>query len=63
VQETAVALEPLHIAKILKEVVGKEEPELVILGKQAIDGDYNQTGRPRLARLDTLSVSLSLSLS
>ena len=32
------------MAKILKEVVGKEEPELVILGKQAIDGDYNQTG-------------------
>ncbi len=38
-------LEPLAIAKLLKAVVEKEGPELVILGKQAIDGDNNQTGQ------------------
>lgn len=43
--ETDVAVEPLAIAKILCEVVKKENPELVILGKQAIDGDNNQTGQ------------------
>merc|ERR1719375_641217 len=36
---------PLHVAKILKGLVGKEEPGLVILGKQAIDDDCNQTGQ------------------
>jgi electron transfer flavoprotein beta subunit len=39
------ALEPLAVAKILKEVVAQETPDLVMLGKQAIDGDYNQTGQ------------------
>merc|ERR1711934_264568 len=43
--ETEDALEPLAVAKLFKEVVAKEEPELVLLGKQAIDGDYNQTGQ------------------
>lgn len=38
-------LQPLAIAKLLKEVVAKEQPGLVILGKQAIDGDNNQTGQ------------------
>ena len=38
-------LEPLAIAKILKHVVEKEEPGLVITGKQSIDGDNNQTGQ------------------
>ncbi|PLW82121.1 electron transfer flavoprotein subunit beta [Kineobactrum sediminis] len=38
-------LEPLVIAKLLKGVVDKEEPQLVILGKQSIDGDNNQTGQ------------------
>ncbi len=37
--------EPLAIAKVLKGVVGEESPDLVILGKQAIDGDNNQTGQ------------------
>ena len=37
--------EPLEIAKLLKGVVEKEAPELVILGKQSIDGDNNQTGQ------------------
>ena len=43
--ETDVALEPLAVAKLLKVVVEREEPGLVLLGKQAIDGDNNQTGQ------------------
>ncbi len=39
------APEPLEIAKLLKGVVEKEAPQLVILGKQSIDGDNNQTGQ------------------
>jgi electron transfer flavoprotein beta subunit len=38
-------LEPLAVAKILKAVVGEEQPQLVILGKQAIDYDNDQTGQ------------------
>lgn len=38
-------LEPLAIAKILRALVKKENPGLVILGKQSIDGDHNQTGQ------------------
>jgi electron transfer flavoprotein alpha subunit len=38
---------PLHVAKVFKSLVGKEEPSLVILGKQAIDDDCNQTGALR----------------
>ena len=38
-------LEPLAIAKCLKAIVDKENPELIILGKQSIDGDNNQTGQ------------------
>lgn len=43
--ETDAELQPLAIAKLLKAVVDKEQPQLVILGKQAIDGDNNQTGQ------------------
>ena len=43
--ETSEALEPLAVAKLLKVVVEREEPGLVLLGKQAIDGDNNQTGQ------------------
>lgn len=43
--ETDESLEPLAIAKCLKNVVEKESPEMVILGKQSIDGDNNQTGQ------------------
>ena len=50
--ETEEAVEPLGIAKALKEVVAKESPELIILGKQAIDGDANQTGQMLAAMLD-----------
>ena len=44
-------LEPLAIAKILKQLVEKESPEVVILGKQAIDDDSNQTGQMLAALL------------
>jgi electron transfer flavoprotein beta subunit len=43
--ECADELQPLAIAKLLKALVDKEQPGLVILGKQAIDGDNNQTGQ------------------
>jgi electron transfer flavoprotein beta subunit len=43
--ETAEDAQPLAIAKILKGIVDAEKPELIILGKQAIDGDNNQTGQ------------------
>ena len=43
--ETEGAVEPLVVAKLLKGVVEKEQPQLVILGKQSIDGDNNQTGQ------------------
>ncbi|HWH84359.1 MAG TPA: electron transfer flavoprotein subunit beta/FixA family protein [Burkholderiaceae bacterium] len=43
--ETDVELQPLAVAKLLKALVDKERPSLVILGKQAIDDDCNQTGQ------------------
>ncbi len=43
--ETDVDVEPLGVAKLLKAVVEKESADLVILGKQSIDGDNNQTGQ------------------
>lgn len=43
--ESADELQPLGIAKALKAIVDKEQPGLVILGKQSIDGDNNQTGQ------------------
>jgi electron transfer flavoprotein beta subunit len=50
--ESDVELEPLAVAKLLKQIVAKEEPQLVILGKQAIDDDSNQTGQMLAALLD-----------
>ncbi len=49
--ETDVAIQPLAIAKLLKAVIEKESPQLVILGKQAIDYDNNQTGQMLAALL------------
>jgi electron transfer flavoprotein beta subunit len=43
--ETDVELQPLAVAKLLKALVDREKPDLVILGKQAIDDDANQTGQ------------------
>jgi len=50
--ESANDLEPLAIAKLLKTLVLKENPQLVILGKQAIDDDSNQTGQLLAGLLD-----------
>ncbi len=49
--ETDAGIEPLAVAKMLKEVVGKEAPDLVLMGKQAIDDDCNQTGQMLAALL------------
>ncbi|HEU0229586.1 MAG TPA: electron transfer flavoprotein subunit beta/FixA family protein [Burkholderiaceae bacterium] len=50
--QTDVELQPLAVAKLLAAVVRKESPGLVILGKQAIDDDANQTGQMLAALLD-----------
>src|SRR5205809_521346 len=50
--ETSVELQPLAVAKLLKAIIAKEQPQLVILGKQAIDDDANQTGQMLAALLD-----------
>jgi electron transfer flavoprotein beta subunit len=49
--ETPVELEPLAVAKLLRAIAQKESPQLVILGKQAIDDDCNQTGQMLAALL------------
>jgi electron transfer flavoprotein beta subunit len=49
---TDQVLEPLAVAKLLKAIIAKEAPSLVILGKQAIDDDCNQTGQMLAALLD-----------
>ena len=45
-------LQPLAVAKVLKAIIDKEQPKLVIVGKQAIDGDCGQTGQMLAALLD-----------
>jgi hypothetical protein len=50
--ETADELQPLAVAKLLKALADKEQPGLVILGKQAIDDDCNQTGQMLAALAD-----------
>jgi electron transfer flavoprotein beta subunit len=50
--ESSVELQPLAVAKLLKAIAVKESPQLVILGKQAIDDDANQTGQMLAALLD-----------
>src|SRR6187455_1614993 len=49
--QTDAELQPLAVAKTLKAIVDKEQPQLVILGKQAIDDDCNQTGQMLAALL------------
>ncbi len=49
--ETDIIVEPLAVAKCLKAIVEKENPDLVIVGKQAIDDDSNQTGQMLAALL------------
>jgi electron transfer flavoprotein beta subunit len=50
--ETTEELQPLAVAKLLKALVDKEQPSLIILGKQAIDDDANQTGQMLAALAD-----------
>ncbi len=50
--QTDVELQPLAVAKLMKDVAGKENPDLIILGKQAIDDDSNQTGQMLAALLN-----------
>jgi electron transfer flavoprotein beta subunit len=50
--ETTAELQPLAVAKLLKALMDKEQPGLVILGKQAIDDDCNQTGQMLAALTD-----------
>ncbi|MEQ8320691.1 MAG: electron transfer flavoprotein subunit beta/FixA family protein [Rhodospirillales bacterium] len=50
--KTDATVEPLAVAKLLAKVVAEEKPDLVILGKQAIDDDSNQTGQMLAALLD-----------
>jgi electron transfer flavoprotein beta subunit len=50
--QTDADLQPLAVAKLLKAIVAKEQPKLVIMGKQAIDDDSNQTGQMLAALLD-----------
>jgi electron transfer flavoprotein beta subunit len=50
--ETTEELQPLAVAKLLKALVDKEQPALIILGKQAIDDDANQTGQMLAALAD-----------
>src|ERR1700730_9872457 len=50
--ETTVELQPLAVAKLLKVLMDREQPGLVILGKQAIDDDCNQTGQMLAALAD-----------
>jgi len=49
--ETDAELQPLAVAKILKALVDKDQPQLIVLGKQAIDDDSNQTGQMLAALL------------
>ena len=49
--QTDAEVQPLAVAKVLKALVEKEQPQIVLLGKQAIDGDCNQTGQMLAALL------------
>lgn len=57
--ETDETLEPLAVAKILKSVVTTEQPGLIILGKQAIDDDANQTGQMLAALLGSAQATFA----
>jgi electron transfer flavoprotein beta subunit len=50
--ETGVEMQPLAVAKLLKAIVAREQPGLIIMGKQAIDDDSNQTGQMLAALLN-----------
>lgn len=50
--ETDIELQPLAVAKLLQAIYSKEQPQLIIMGKQAIDDDSNQTGQMSAALLN-----------
>src|SRR5512141_823352 len=50
--ETGIEIQPLAVAKLLKAIIAREQPGLVIMGKQAIDDDSNQTGQMLAALLN-----------
>ena len=56
--ETDAELQPLAVAKLLKAIATQEAPQLLVLGKQAIDDDANQTGQMTAALLGTRHVCL-----
>ena len=60
---TDVELQPLAVAKLLKAVIEKESPEIVIIGKQAIDDDCNQTGQMLAALLGWPQATFASKLS
>jgi electron transfer flavoprotein beta subunit len=61
--ETESSLEPLAISKALAKVIEKEAPQLIILGKQAIDGDNNQTGQMLAALLNYSQATFASKIS
>ena len=50
--ETDLDLQPLHVAKILANIINREQADLIIMGKQAVDNDNNQTGQILSGLLD-----------
>lgn len=60
--ESDAKLESLHVAKLLAKIVEQESPELVILGKQSIDSDNNQTGQMLAALTKRAQGTLPLKL-
>lgn len=60
--QTDVELQPLAVAKLLKAVVDKEQPQICILGKQAIDDDANQTGQMLAALLGSAQATFASKL-
>lgn len=61
--ESEAQLEPLSIAKLLQAVQDKEQADLIILGKQSIDGDNNQTGQMLAALLDIPQATFASEIS
>jgi electron transfer flavoprotein beta subunit len=61
--EAVDELQPLAVAKLLRELVEKEKPDLIILGKQAIDDDSNQTGQMLAALLGLPQATFASRLS
>ena len=61
--ETAEDLEPLTVARVLKALIDREDPQLVMMGKQAIDGDNNQTGQMLAALWDRPQATFTSELS